>query len=574
MFVLRIWNALKGDRHLMAWSVAFGLLFTGLGIIPPLLIREMIRWLARPETAGSFLLLGLMVAAVYVLRGASRYLYGVMSHAAAYRTLHRLINRVYRHLQSMPASFLSRRHTGGLVARTVGDVEAIEDFIAHGIPETMLAVVIPLTMGTVLLAINWRLALVALLPLPVVAVLVYLITTRTHNFWRGVRKRFADVSAMIQDHLSGLAVIQSFVREEELARRVEQLSAKYRDSVIYANRWSLMPAGVIEAASGAGLVLIVWSGGWMTGPMRVDMADLVVFLMYLGQIFLPFLRLANLNENLQKAAASAERVFELLDTKATIVDAPDATVPDQKRFDVRFDGVHFRYNDELPVLEDVSLAIEEGQTLALVGVTGVGKTTACNLLVRFYDVDAGSVCLGGDDVRTLPLDYLRRNVALVSQDVFLFQGTVRDNLLLGNDRGGEDQMRAAARAANAEPFILSFPLGYDTLVGERGVRLSGGQKQRIAIARALLKDAPVLVLDEATSAVDAETESLIKDAVARLTADRTVLIVAHRLSTIMAADRIVMLDEGRVVQSGTYDELAAARGPFAQLYRLEEDALQ
>ena len=303
-------------------------------------------------------------------------------------------------------------------------------------------------------------------------------------------------------------------------------------------------------------------------------SDLVVFLMYLGQIFQPFLRLANLNENLQKAAASAERVFELLDTQTTIVDAPGATVPDRKRFDVRFDGVHFRYDDEMPVLEDVSLAIEEGQTLALVGVTGVGKSTACNLLVRFYDVDAGSIRLGGDDVRTLPLDYLRQTVALVSQDVFLFQGTVRDNLLLGNDRAGEDQMRAAARAANAEPFILSFPLGYDTLVGERGVRLSGGQKQRIAIARALLKDAPVLILDEATSAVDAETESLIKDAVARLTAQRTVLIVAHRLSTIMAADRIVMLDEGRVVQSGTYDELAAARGPFAQLYRLEEDALR
>ncbi len=578
MFISRILIALKGDRQLMVWSVVFGLLFTGLGLVPPLLIRQMIRWLEAPELAGSFGLLGLGIAVVYVLRGFARYLYGLMSHIAAYRTLHRLTNKVYQHLQRMSPGYLNKQHSGSLVARTIGDVEAIEDFIAHGIPESMLAIVIPLAMSVVLFIINWKLALIALLPLPIVATAIYFITTRTHNQWRSVRRRFAELSARIHDQISGLTVIQSFTREADAARQLHQESKQYRDSVIYANTWSLVPAGVIEMASGAGLVLIVWSGVWMTGAagavaLQVDVADLVVFLMYLGQIFLPFLRLANLTENLQKAAASAERVFDLLDTKPTIVDAPNAKPPTDPRFDIEFDHVSFEYNSDLPVLRDVSFNVEAGETIALVGETGVGKSTACHLIVRFHDVDRGHIRLGGHDIVDLPLEYLRRQIALVSQDVFLFQGSIRENLLLGRPDATDDELRTAAQTANAEDFILSFPDGYDTLVGERGVRLSGGQKQRIAIARALLKDAPVLLLDEATSAVDNETEGLIKDALMRVTAGRTVLIVAHRLSTIMAADRIVVLRQGKVVESGTYDELASAAGEFSRLCRLQEDVI-
>ncbi len=574
MFIKRIWKFLQADRRLMVWSVVFGLVFTGLGIIPPLLIRQMIVWLNAGT--GSFYILGTSLAAIYVLRGISRYLYGLCSHIAAYRTLHRLTNQVYGHLQNMSPSFLTRHHSGNLVARTIGDVEAVEDFIAHGIPESMLAVVIPITMSVVLFIINWKLALIALIPLPVVAGMIYVITTRTHNHWRGVRRRFAEVSSRIQDHLAGVTVLQSFVRESHAAERIRRQSREYRDTIIHANRWSLVPAGVIEVASGAGLVLIVCAGAWMVGPadrsvLTVDVADLVVFLMYLSQIFLPFLRLANLTENLQKAAASAERVFELLDIKSEIVDSPDARIPEEPRFSIKFDHVDFTYNDNVPVLQDVSFAVEEGETVALVGETGVGKTTVCNLLVRFYDVNAGGIRLGGNDVRKLPLKYLRQKTALVSQDVFLFEGSIRDNLLIGDPNATDDQLREAARAAHAEEFIMSFPDGYDTLVGERGVRLSGGQKQRIGIARALLKDAPVLLLDEATSAVDAKTEGLIKDALLRITVGRTVLIVAHRLSTIMAADRILVMENGRIVESGTYQELSNAGGHFARLCQLTSE---
>lgn len=575
MFLTRIWNWLAVDRRLIAWSVVFGLIFTGLGIIPPLMVREMIRRLEQPNAAQGFVWLALAVAGVYLLRGVARYLYGLMSHIAAYRTLHRLMNAVYRHLQRQPPSFLSRRHSGNLVARTVGDVEAVEDFIAHGIPETLLAIVIPITMSVVLFVLNWKLALVALIPLPIVAATAYVLTTRVSNYWRSVRHRFAELSAQIQDHLSGLPVIQSFTAEAEAASRIERESRQYRDSIIYANTWSLVPAGVVEAASGAGLVLIVLCGEWMTGTgtMRVDVADLVVFLLYLSQIFLPFLRLANMTENLQKAAASAARVFELLDEPPAIVDKHDATVPSDMRFDVTFENVEFCYEAGNPVLSGATFQVNEGETVALVGVSGVGKTTACHLLVRFYDVDDGSVQLGSHDVRDLPLEYLRRQIALVSQDVFLFNGTIRENLRLGNPGASDEDTQAAARTANAEEFILSFPGGYDALVGERGVRLSGGQKQRIAIARALLKNAPVLVFDEATSAVDAETEAEIHEAVVQATAGRTVLIVAHRISTVMAADRIVVFQEGRVVEAGTYEELVARQGHFARLCRLQENAV-
>jgi ABC-type multidrug transport system fused ATPase/permease subunit len=339
--------------------------------------------------------------------------------------------------------------------------------------------------------------------------------------------------------------------------------------MIAANMVSLIPAGIIEAAGGLGIVLVIWGGGGMALDGAISVADLFVFIVYLGHIYQPFLQLATLHDVLQKAAASTERIFELLAIQPEITDAPEAAAPDRVAWDIRFQGVTFGYEADAPVLHGVDLEVEAGTVVALVGPTGAGKTTIAHLVPRFYDPQQGAVRIGGHDVRGLPLDYLRGHVALVLQDVFLFHGTVRDNLLIGRPEATEEEMREAARAANAEPFILDLSQGYDSVIGERGVRLSGGQKQRLSIARALLKDAPILILDEATSALDSASEHVVQEALAHLMQDRTTLVIAHRLSTVRHASTIVVLHEGAIAEMGTHDELLAKKGYYRQLYMLQ-----
>jgi ATP-binding cassette, subfamily B, bacterial len=573
MFIKQIWDVLESDRRLIVLSVFSGLLFTGLGILPPLLVREMLLWLQPGTQPGNFAVLALLAASVYAARGAMRYCYGLASHIAAYNTLHRLTNRVYAHLQTMSPSYLNRRHSGNLVARSIGDVDAIEDFIAHGIPETVLAIVIPTTMSIVLLVINWQLALVALLPLPFLAIVMYILRKRTRNYWGHVRKQFATVSALMSDFLNGIKVIQTFQAYQVTSARLKFQSKDYRDKIVHANKWSLVPAGVVEVFSGAGIVCVIYAGSWMVaaGPdteLEVSIPDLVVFLMYLGQIFLPFLRLATMTDHIQKAAASAARVFELLEAKPDIVDAMDARTPPDPSYDIHFDDVEFSYQAGEPVLAGATFSIAQNEIVALVGETGVGKSTACQLLVRFHDITQGAVRVGGVDVRELPLDYLRRHIAMVPQEMFLFEGSIRENLLIGKEDATETELLEAIKQADATEFVESLVDGLDTIVGERGVRLSGGQKQRVGIARALLKDAPILVLDEATSAVDVETESAIRRAIQRAAKGRTVLIVAHRLATIKTASRIVVLDKGKVVEQGTFAELVEKKGVFCRIYQV------
>ena len=287
MFIKQIWGVLESDRRLIVLSIFCGLLFTGLGILPPLLVREMLLWLQPGAQPGNFTMLALLAGSIYVARGAMRYCYGLASHIAAYNTLHRLTNRVYAHLQTMSPSYLNRRHSGNLVARSIGDVDAIEDFIAHGIPETVLAMVIPATMSVVLLIINWQLALVALLPLPLLAIVMYILRKRTRNYWGHVRKQFATVSALMSDFLNGIKVIQTFQAYQVTAARLQFQSKDYRDKIVHANKWSLVPAGVVEVFSGAGIVCVICAGSWMVTvgshtQLQVSTPDLVVFLMYLG----------------------------------------------------------------------------------------------------------------------------------------------------------------------------------------------------------------------------------------------------------------------------------------------------
>ena len=569
--IKKVYGILKGHRLLMTGSVICGLLFAGTNLIPPLLIRQLIQWITEASADSSdlirvtFALLGL-----YLIRGATRYGYGYFSHVTAYRVMHNLMIRVYRHMQRQPHRFFNYKQTGSLISASINDIESVEDFIAHGIPETILATILPFSMIVVLFVLNPQLALIVLVPIPLASWLVYRYLSRARRMWRVIRENLANLVALVQDNLSGIAVIKAFSQENRRAELVEEKSMGFRDGMLRVSLVGQLPMGIIELAGGLGIVLVIWMGGSMALIGHTTVADLFVFIVYMGHIYQPFLTLASINDVLQKAAASVDRVFALLAEKPDIVDPPGALVPHNVDFSIAFDKVTFGYEPDATILHEVTFDVSPGEIVALVGPTGAGKTTISALIPRFWDVQSGTVTVANHDVRTLQLEFLRRNVASVLQDVFLFHGTVLENVLFGRPEASNHEVIDAVKAANAEEFIINLPDGFETVVGERGVRLSGGQKQRLSIARALLKDAPILILDEATSSVDAETESLIQEAITRLASNRTSVIIAHRLSTIRSADKIIVLDDGRIVESGTNHALMAANGLYARMVQSQD----
>jgi len=571
---------LRGHRRLLSLGILCALAYTLLSLISPLLIRAVLQQVSDaraggdPAAAGTIAGLALAIAVVALLRGGCRYGDAIISHIVAYRILDELLVRVYAHLQRLPHRFFVGQQTGELAARAVGDVEAIEVFIAHAIAQAVQALLIPFAMVLVLLTINPRLALLTVLPLPLAAAISVWFAPNFHRVWRRVRVQLAELGATFHEDVGGMPVIKAFTREAERQRALSDQSRRFRDEIIYANVLTLLPASTIEVIAGVGTALVVWQGGLGALVGGVSTADLLVVILYATYIYQPVLQLAALSEGVNTAIAAGSRVFELLRTEPDIVDAPGASSPRTVDASVCFDGVWFGYDPERPVLRGLDLSIASGETVALVGTTGAGKTTTINLIPRFYDVQSGAVRVAGLDVRDVQLNWLRARIALVLQDVFLFHGTVRENLLFGRPDASESELRAAARAAHAEEFIWDLPFGYDTLIGERGVRLSGGQKQRLSIARAILKDAPILVLDEPTSSVDVETEELIQDALNRLSRGRTTIVIAHRLSTIRNADRIAVVDDGRIVESGDHATLLAQRGSYAHLYQIQANAAQ
>ncbi len=551
----------------LAVTTVFILLQTALGLLPPLFQRDIIDDVITAGQIDRLLPLVLGLVGIYALTGLTEFGDQYLRHTIGERILYDLRVRIYNHLQRLSLAFFERTSTGELMSRVSNDVSALEQFVTHGTILTVVAAVRLVGAAIVLLVLEPRLALVALLPVPLIALGLRWFNRRARPIYRRVRDRLGDVNARLQDDLAGIRVIQAFGQEDAELRRFSEVSQNYlNERVASIGTWSTF-FPVLGFLSSLGGVLVLGAGAWMVMQGQLTLGTMVAFLSYSVSFYEPIRRLTDIDNILQQAVAAAERIFELLDQEPDIRDAPDAVALTQVAGAVAFEDVHFRYGDGEDVLHNVDFSVAPGEVVALVGPSGAGKTSIANLLSRFYDPTHGCVRVDGQDLRGVRVESLRQHVSVVLQDTFLFNATVRENLTYGRPGATDAELEAAARAAYAHEFITALPGGYDAVVGERGVKLSGGQRQRLALARAILTDPRILILDEATSSVDAEAEYLIQQALEQVLRGRTALVIAHRLSTIRNADKIIALEGGRIREVGNHHELLARGGLYSQLYQ-------
>ncbi len=509
--------------------------------------------------------LALILLGLYLLRVLFRFLSNYLAHKAAWYLVGDLRGRLYDRLQSFDLGFFHDKQTGDLMSRVVNDTRDFELLYAHIIPELITNLVTFAGVLAILLAINWKLALITCFPIPLILVSGVIFAKKVRPFFKVSQKCMGELNARLQDNLSGIHEIQSFCQEDYENGRVQEKNFSQVRAMLRALRASAAFHPSVEFLSSAGTVLVVFFGGLMAYRNLLSVEDIVAFVLYLSLFYTPVSGLATLLENLQQSLAGAERVALILDTPSKVTDAPDAVPLTEVKGAVTFEHVSFHYENEVPVLRDISFSCEPGMMVALVGPTGVGKTTLTQLIPRFYDPTEGRILIDGKDIRKVTLSSLRGSISPVLQDTFLFDGTIRENISYARPDASLQEIEEAAKAANIHEDILAMPDGYETKVGERGLRLSGGQKQRVAIARAILRRSPIIILDEATASVDVETEKQIQNAISRIAGTRTILAIAHRLSTIRNADLILVIEDGRVAERGTHEELMAKKGYYYQM---------
>ena len=535
-----------------------------LSLVTPEAIRKLTALLGTPGNATTALILKCctILVGAYLLRALCRFLSMWQAHVAAWNFVGYLTSLCYDKLQSLSMRYYSDKQTGEIMSRMINDTRQLEVLIAHSLPDMATNVIVVAGVAVMIFRINPLLALYTLIPVPFILLLSRLFTTKVAPLFKINQEVLAGLNGHTQDNLSGMKEIQAFGKEGKESLGMKDYCRHYSFVNIRANFYNAMYHPAVEFITSIGTVIVMGAGGYFVMRGRMSTADIVGFFMYLSLFYSPLSALARLAEDIQVSRACGNRVLELLDTESEIKEDDDAKDIPTCSGDVRFDNVVFGYSGDSKVLDGISFDVKPGKMLALVGATGVGKTTIVSLLERFYDPQSGKITIDGHDIRHATLSSLRKNISIVLQDVFLFNGTVYENIAYGAENATEEEVYAAAKTACADEFIREMPDGYMTKIGERGVRLSGGQKQRIAIARAVLRKTPILVLDEATSAVDNETEAQIQKAIENLSGSHTLIVIAHRLTTIMKADDIIVLHDGKIAEEGTHDELMKKGGIY------------
>ena len=539
-------------------------------LVTPEVIRRMTASLTDPQgiSASSLMQFSLILIGAYLLRGALRFVAMYVSHIAAWNFVGELTLKVYDKYQSMSMRYYQDKQTGQLMSRMVNDTRLLEVLIAHSLPDLISNILVIIGVTVMIFIINPFLAMLTLIPVPFVLFVSSFFSKKVAPLFRINQEVLGDLNGVLQDNLSGMKEIQAFGKENYEHGKMLDNTKYYSFVNIRANKANAIFHPSVEFLTSLGTVIVVGVGGLLAMNGKILTSDIVGFFVYLSLFYQPLAVLARLVEDVQTSLAGARRVAEVLDSKSEIEESPDAYDLSSVEGNISFEHVSFDYINGEHVLKDISFTAKKGQMIAIVGPTGVGKTTIVSLLERFYDPLSGKITIDGHNLKDITLHSLRNNISLVLQDVFLFNGTIEENIAYGVDNYTRENVVDAAKTAYADEFISKMPNGYDTVVGERGVRLSGGQKQRIAIARAVLRNTPILILDEATSSVDTETESNIQEAVEKLMGNRTIIVIAHRLTTVMKADNIIVLEKGSVVEQGTHKELFEKGGLYAKMCRI------
>jgi ABC-type multidrug transport system fused ATPase/permease subunit len=571
--LLRVVKEAKKYKNLFAVSVVSTLILAGLNLAAPRLMSEMTSLVAQGLSEDGLhrvLQLTVMLLGLYFSRILFRYLSNYMAHKDAWTLVKELRIHVYGKLQSLSMGYYRDHESGDLVSRTINDTATFELLYAHLLPESITNMITVVGVTAILLSINPTLALITCLPIPLILLSGWFLATKIRPHFREMQKSLGILSAQLQDNFSGMQEIQAFGQQAAAERKVEEKAGVFTRLMLKALNISAVFHPGVEFLTALGSVLVVGFGGYLAYRGQVNVGDIVAFLLYLALFYAPIAGLANLLEQMQQALAGAERVIEVLDSPQSIMNEEGALPLKDARGALCFDHVSFAYTEDAPVLNDVSFLAAPGEMVAIVGETGVGKSTLAQLIARFYDPTAGMITMDGRDLRQIELQSLRQNIAMVLQDTFLFNGTIAENISFARPDASAAEVERAARVARIHEDILGLPGGYLTKVGERGARLSGGQRQRIAIARAVLCGAPVLILDEATASVDVQTEAHIQNAMMELAGTRTIIIIAHRLSTVRRADSILVFENGRIAQQGTHAELVNLPGRYREMCRVQE----